>query len=195
MVYGFKDAIELPELPEVEVFRSFIEQCLFLEIKDFDVRDRILFVSFIKDFRKMLLGNQFNSVDRRGKFLVVNLRFYSLKLVFHFGMTGGLSYRKSGTPEEKYVRIVFLFHNGYELRLIDQRRFGKVYLVESVDEVKTIRNMGPEPLEIDDKNFLEIFSKHPRRTVKSFLMDQSIIGGIGNMYSDEVLFQTGVEPD
>lgn len=191
----FKDALDLPELPEVEFFRSYIEQCLFLEIKGFEIRDEKFFVTNVKDFKKKLIGNQFHSVDRRGKFLVVNLQLYNLKLVFHFGMTGDLSYIKSGTPEENYIRILFLFLNGHELRVIDQRRFGKVYLVESVDEVKTIRNMGPEPLEINEKEFLEISDKHRRRTVKSFLMDQSIIAGIGNIYSDEILFQAGVRPD
>lgn len=185
----------MPELPEVEFFRSYIEQCLFHEIKEFEIRDEKFFVTNVKDFKKKLIGNQFHSVDRRGKFLIVNLQLYSLKLVFHFGMTGDLSYIKSGTPEEKYIRILFLFLNGHGLRVIDQRRFGKVYLVESVDEVKTIRNMGPEPLEINEKEFLEISDKHRRRTVKSFLMDQSIIAGIGNIYSDEILFQAGVRPD
>ncbi|MFB0559705.1 MAG: DNA-formamidopyrimidine glycosylase [Candidatus Lokiarchaeia archaeon] len=185
----------MPELPEVEFFRSYIEQCLFQEIKDFEVRDKRFFVSKLKNFKKKLIGNQFNSVDRRGKFLIVNLRLYSFKLVFHFGMTGDLSYRKSGMPEEKYTRIVFIFHNGYELRVTDQRRFGKLYLVEGVNEIKTIRNMGPEPLKINEKEFLVIFGKHPRRRVKSFLMDQTIIAGIGNMYSDEILFQAGIRPD
>jgi formamidopyrimidine-DNA glycosylase len=190
-----KVAIDLPELPEVESFKSYIERCLFLEIKDFHVSDERFFVTSIKDFRKKLIGSHFESVDRRGKFLVVNLRPDSPKLVFHFGMTGDLSYKKAGVPEEKYVRIVFIFLNGYELRVIDQRRFGKVYLVESVDEVKTIRNMGLEPLEMNEKDFLAVCDRHPRRMVKSFLMDQSIIAGIGNMYSDEILFQAGVRPD
>jgi formamidopyrimidine-DNA glycosylase len=184
----------LPELPEVEAFKSYIKRCLLYEIKDFDVRDERFFVTTIKDFRNKLIGNHFESVDRRGKFLIVNLHLDSLKLVFHFGMTGDLNYTKSGTPREKYVRLVFLFLNGYELRVIDQRRFGKVHLVESVDEIKTIRNMGLEPLEMDEKAFLEECNRHPRRMVKSFLMDQSIIAGIGNMYSDEILFQVGVRP-
>ncbi|MGQ9722722.1 MAG: DNA-formamidopyrimidine glycosylase [Candidatus Jordarchaeum sp.] len=185
----------MPELPEVEAFKPYIEQCLLQEIKELDIRDKRFFVTSIKDFRKKLIGNLFEFVDRRGKFLIVNLRLYSLKLVFHFGMTGDLSYNKTGTPEEKHVRVVFHFLNGYELRVIDQRRFGKLYLVETIDQVKTIRNMGPEPLEIGEKDFLEICNKHPRRSVKSFLMDQSIIAGLGNMYSDETLFQAGVRPD
>ncbi len=195
MVYHLKVAVDLPELPEVEAFKFYIEQSLLQEIKELDVRDRRFFVTSIKDFRKKLIGNLFESVDRRGKFLIVNLQLYSLKLIFHFGMTGNLSYIKTGTPEEKYVRIIFLFNNGYELRLIDQRRFGKLYLVESVSQVKTIRNMGPEPLEIGEKEFLEICDNHARRTAKSLLMDQSIIAGIGNMYSDEILYQADIRPD
>lgn len=170
---NFKVAVELPELPEVEAFKSYVEQCLLYAIKEFDVRDERFFATSIKDFRNKLIGNHFESVDRRGKFLIVNLHLYSLKLVFHFGMTGDLSYTESGAPEEKYVRLVFLFLNGYELRIIDQRRFGKVYLVDRVDEVKTIRNMGLEPLEMDEKAFLEKCNRHPGRMVKSFLMDQS----------------------
>ncbi len=184
----------LPELPEVEFFKSIIEECLFLEIESFGVRDEQFLATPVWDYGGILVGNEFVGVGRRGKFLVVDLRLYSLKLVFHFGMTGGLSYNKTGEPEEKHVRVVFRFVNGYELRVIDQRRFGKLYLVEDMVQVKTIRNMGGEPLEMDEKNFLEICDKHPRRAAKSFLMDQSIIAGIGNIYSDEILFQAGARP-
>ncbi|MEM2959586.1 MAG: DNA-formamidopyrimidine glycosylase family protein [Candidatus Jordarchaeaceae archaeon] len=185
----------MPELPEVEFFRSIIEKCLFLEICGFEVRDEQFFITPVRDYGRILVGNEFVGVGRRGKFLVVDLRLYSLKLVFHFGMTGDLSYSKTGELEEKHVRVVFRFVNGYELRVIDQRRFGKLYLVEDMVQVKTIRNMGGEPLEMDEKNFLDVCNRHPRRTVKSFLMDQSVIAGIGNIYSDEILFQAGVRPN
>lgn len=185
----------MPELPEVEAFKSYVSRILLNEIKEFAIRDERFFVTSIKDFRKKLVGSYFESVERRGKFLIVNLNPSSLKLVFHFGMTGDLSYVKTGAPEEKYVRLIIVFHNGYELRVIDQRRFGKVYLAESIDEIKTIRNMGLEPLEMNKNEFLEKCNKHLRRMVKSFLMDQSIIAGIGNIYSDEILFQAKIRPD
>ncbi len=119
------------------------------------------------------------------------------KLILHYGMTGDLRYGRSTelTGEgKKYARLIVEFQNGYDLLWINVRKLGKVYFVRDINDVSILKTMGPEPLELTQDQFLELLQEHVTKNIKSFLMDQSDIAGIGNEYSNEILFQAGVDP-
>lgn len=188
----------MPEMPDVEHFKKCIEKhALRKTIDDVHASDkRMVHKSTFNNFVKTLKGSAFTRVERRGKFLIIELRGSDKNLVMHFGMTGDVAYRKSGDDTDvPYSKVVFEFKNGGMLHWISKRRFGKIFLVDNIDEVETIANMGPEPLEVSGEQFNDLLNEHESRAVKSFFLDQAVIAGIGNEYSDEILFRSGIRPD
>ena len=184
----------MPELPEVELFtRYFAKHALRQKVARVDVRDaRILGV------REDVLdgavrGRAFKRVLRHGKHLFADAGKEWLHL--HFGMSGDLAYYSEVSDQPRFARVIFDFTNGKHLAFEDMRLFGVVDVTSSPDDYIREHNLGPDP--IDDaftlKRFREIVA--PRRgAVKSLLMSQDIIAGIGNLYADETLFQTSVHP-
>jgi len=196
----------VPELPEVEGFaRYFAQHALRQPIVRVRVRDeRILGVR--KDvFSRALRGHAFERVQRHGKHLFADAGLTWLHL--HFGMTGDLSYYTSSVnrhassddgsrmtdDEPRFARVIFDFANGNHLAFEDMRLFGVVDLTSSPDAYIAEHELGPDPLEITLAQFRAIVAKR-RGAIKAFLMSQDVIAGIGNLYADETLFQTGLHP-
>lgn len=215
----------MPELPEVETTtRGLQEKILGLTIKDVwtdlattDKRQSgaIANPRYFKIFREEILGKKVLSVERRAKNILINLSGHKTILI-HLKMTGHLIYGKykylekknKWVPDEhgplhdpfnRFVHVVFTFNRGKNLAFSDARKFGKITLLDTATahETKHLSNIGPEPL---DKNFnleklKERLNKKPNGKIKTVLMDQSIVAGIGNIYSDEVLWRAGVNPE
>jgi len=175
---------------------------------------------FFTVFKKEILNKKVLSVERRAKNILINLSNNKTILV-HLKMTGHLLYGKykfnknnsrqggaSWTPDEtgplndpynRFVHVVFTFSNGKNLAFSDARKFGKITLLDTktAHDTKHLNNIGPEPL---DKNFdleklKERLNKKPSGKIKTVLMDQSIVAGIGNIYSDEILWRASVHPE
>ena len=189
----------MPELPEVESFKNYFERTS-LNKKIFDIegesKELIKNTSF-KKFKKKLINKKFKTCWRKGKFLIVKIEEIPEKMVLHFGMTGGLNYTKQGTEKEgkdRFTRLTFKFSNGYELRWLNMRKLGKVYLVDDLNKINLLGEMGPEPLSLSKNEFLGLLDKHKNKNIKAFLIDQRDIAGIGNVYSDEILFHSRVSP-
>lgn len=113
-------------------------------------------------------------------------------------LTGWKSIIKGPLQDDRqngYIRFMLMLNNGYQLALSDLRRFGKVILVDDnkVKDLKEIRDLGPEPLEINFDQFKQLFEKKKGR-VKQVLMDPTFIAGIGNIYADEILWSSGLHP-
>lgn len=180
----------MPELPDVESFKRYFKKT--------SLNQKIVGVEGGgKDFKRKLIGKSFKDAWRRGKFLIIEFKEIPEKVVMHFGMTGDLHYVKQGaekTGEDRFTRFTFKFANGYELRWLNMRKFGKVYLVRNPKEVKLIREMGPEPLELSKKEFFKLLKEQRDKNIKAFLLDQRDIAGIGNVYSDEMLFRAKIDP-
>ena len=177
----------MPEIPEVEAFKYIIQRhCLHKKIKNIQPLHKRVIKDSISDFEKKLIGNIFTSVQRKGKFLVLGTS--DAMLVMHFGLTGFLVYSK--TPDEtiKFTCVNFVFNDNCV------RQFGKLWLVKNVDTIKTLRELGPDPLKLSKQAFIVLIKKYTTKNIKAFLMDQTIISGIGNEYSDEILFQAGIDP-
>jgi len=184
----------MPELPDVEVFKRYLDSTsLHKTIKKVEVKDKkILEKTTAKKIKSKIEGKKFNDSKRHGKYLFINLE-KKLSLMLHFGMTGFLKYFKNMDDESGHSRILFTFDNGYYLSYDCQRLLGKVRLIENISDIIKEKNLGPDALSIDIHFFKDIF-ENKRGGIKSALMNQKNIAGIGNIYSDEILFQTGIHP-
>lgn len=184
----------MPELPEVETYaRYFAKHALAQRIRRVDVRDERILGGIRKDaFVRKLKGRAFRSVRRHGKHFFADAEAGWLHL--HFGMTGDLAYyRDEDAP--RFARVVFDFDNGAHLAFEDMRLFGVVDLIKDPDAFIRERNLGPDPLDpkLTIARFAEILEGR-RGAIKSLLMSQDILAGLGNLYVDEILYQTGIHP-
>ena len=184
----------MPELPEVQIFKEYLDSTsLHKRIQDIEVKSKQILQDITEnDLSAKLKGEEFLSSQRHGKYLFASVsgKFW---LVFHFGMTGDLIYFKELNEEPAHDRLLITFKNGYHLAFDNQRKFGKIIVTPTVDEFVSNKKLGKDALQIDLPDFTEAMKKK-RGSVKSVLMDQHTIAGIGNLYSDEILFQTGVHP-
>lgn len=196
----------MPELPEVETtIRGLRKTIVGLTIKgvwtdlsttDRRKRDSVANPKFFKLFRKEVVSKKILSAERRAKNILINLSG-SKTILVHMKMTGYLFYGKD--PKIKFAHVVFTLSNKHYLVFSDMRKFGKMTLLDTATahDTKHLNNIGPEPL---DKSFnleklKERLNKKPNGKIKTVLMDQSIIAGIGNIYSDEILWRAGVHPE
>ena len=181
-----------PELPEVETFKRYVDSyTLHQKIKNVIIRDSRILKVAEKYFIKTLKGKSFVSTKRHGKYLSIKIN--SLFLIFHFGMSGDVAYYDNLKEEPLHSRILFEFTNGNFFSYISQRMFGRVDLTKNFEEYVSKKKLGPDAF---DMNFEEFKKSLYKRTAlaKSALMNQQIIAGIGNIYSDEILFQAKIHP-
>ncbi len=190
---------KMPELPDVEARRRYFEEATAgKKVEKVSVSDaRILDRTTPAALARGLKGARFTDTNRRGKYLLAHTD-KPVTLLLHFGMTGDLVYREKGKQRPRYDRAAFCFEGGSCLHFTDQRLFGKVALYrETADEdIPDIAKLGPEPLgrSFTLRRFASIVKGH-RTTIHQLLMDQELIAGIGNIFSDEITYQAGVRPD
>jgi formamidopyrimidine-DNA glycosylase len=184
----------MPELPEVETFKRYLDSTsLHHRITGVEVRDAyVLKRVSARELVRRLKGRCFESSRRHGKHLFVRADG-DLWLRLHFGMTGSLQYFKREERAARRTRVLFAFANGHRLAFEDQRKFGEVGLLKDIDEFLKKRGLGPDVLDISRSQFKEIFRKH-RGAVKTILLNQKLIAGIGNIYADEILFRARIHP-
>lgn len=187
----------MPELPEVETVRRGLTQLVEgSTIKTVDV----LYAKMINlppdDFKEALRGKRIEKIDRRGKYLFIRLRGH-LTIVSHLRMEGKYDVEPEGSPIDKHTHIIFHLTDGRQLRYNDTRKFGRMNLVDTGTEMQVagLKTIGPEPTEKDltVEYMKRIFAKS-RKVIKPFLLDQSNIAGLGNIYADEVLWLSKINP-
>ncbi|HEX4697008.1 MAG TPA: DNA-formamidopyrimidine glycosylase family protein [Candidatus Udaeobacter sp.] len=184
----------MPELPEVEIFKRYLDRTsLHQRIVGVDVqRPYVLKDISARDLARQLKGRCFESSRRHGKHLFVRAG-RDLWLRLHFGMTGSLKYLKPDDQTPPYAQVLFTFQKNRRLAFDDPRQFGEIGLVDDADEFLKKRAVGADALDIGFSKFRDIF-KENRGSVKSVLLNQKLIAGIGNLYADEILFRTRVHP-
>jgi formamidopyrimidine-DNA glycosylase len=198
----------MPELPEVETtVRGLRKKVLNLVItdvwtdlktKDKRKNDTIANPKYFLNFKKEIKNKKILSIDRIAKNILINLSGKTAKtILIHMKLTGYLFYGKN--PNIKFAHVVFTLSNKHYLVFSDMRKFGKITLLDTQDKEnsKHLKNLGPDPL---DKNFTvqkltEVLNKKKNGKIKTVLLDQSIIAGIGNIYSDEILWCAGISPE
>lgn len=184
----------MPELPEVETVRS--------ELAPHVIGRKITGVTFLWDgivkkiavdeFIRGVSGQQVTALERRGKYLFFSLSNGKYMLV-HLKMTGSLLVQKSGEELPRFTRAVIHLDNGTDIVFRDPRKFGVLRLVD--DPGSVVGKLGPEPLKEDfTLDVLKKRLKNRKAPMKALLCDQNVIAGIGSMYADEVMFDTGIYP-
>ena len=197
----------MPELPEVESIRSMLEKrVLNKKISKLEILDTKAIARPEPDsFCSAILGRKILGMRRNAKYLIFDFDDTS-KMIVHLRMTGNLLYMdgssklnikldESGLP--RHARVIFTLNDGSLLCFCDQRKFGRLWFYSSDEDYKAcgIDRLGPEPLSADfSKEYLYKCLAKIKRQVKAVLLDQSIVSGIGNIYSDEILFKAGILP-
>ena len=199
----------MPELPEVTVITEQLNEKLkglVLKSIEYDWPKKFYWGDFsIKD----ISGARITGVERRGKLVIIYLD-NNILILFHLKLTGQLIFVGKNTrvggghplpPLNSPVpntttRVAFTFSNGEKLYFNDMRKFGWVKIIpeSKLGSEPYIKNLGPDPLEISFTEFKNRLNKRPQGRIKKTLMDQSVVGGIGNIYSDEGLWYAKVDP-
>jgi formamidopyrimidine-DNA glycosylase len=192
MVMKHLNLIAMPELPEVETFKKYFDSTSLNQvIDDVEIIDDRILIASKKNFIKCLIGGKFEETIRHGKYLLAKVR--NCNIVFHFGMSGWLEYFSSEESEPKYSKVIFRFNNGYSLAYISIRMFGKLDLADSLEKFQKGKRLGPDAYNMSFNEFQNAIKKRTA-IMKSALLDQSIISGIGNIYSDEILYKAKIHP-
>jgi formamidopyrimidine-DNA glycosylase len=186
----------MPEIAEVETVRNVLKKrILNKRIKDVDIYYSKIIENNIDDFKKILIGNEFHDILRRGKWLIFELDKHYL--LSHLRMEGKYFIKNHDEEHVKHEHIVIEFYDNTDLRYHDTRKFGRMKLVnkEDLDNTIEIQKQGKEPMD----NTLTtdyLLSKFKGKTmpIKTSLLDQEIISGLGNIYADEVLYASGINP-
>jgi formamidopyrimidine-DNA glycosylase len=185
----------MPEAPDVEIYTQyFADKALKQEILEVDITDtKILDEISKKTLTEWLKGKKFTDCKRYGKYLLAETND-SDSLYLHFGMTGYLEYFKTKKEAPKHARILFHLKSGHTLTYMNQRLLGHVGKVNSVEDLKKVKDLGPDLKEIAFEEFSKTIQTS-RAAVKTGLMNQKYFCGIGNIYSDEILYQAGIHPE
>jgi formamidopyrimidine-DNA glycosylase len=183
----------VPELPEVETIRREITPA---------IRGRCL--SRISGFRPTIdpqdphlgtgiRGRCISDTSRHGKYLFAALDA-GCGLVIHFGMTGDLRYLGPADPDPPYCRAHIVFEDGSRLVFTDPRRFGRIISSRGLNELVAAKRLGPDALSLTRTETLDMV-RASQRGLKLLLLDQHRVAGIGNIYADEILFQSRIHPE
>jgi formamidopyrimidine-DNA glycosylase len=192
------------ELPEVEVMRRDLEKDVVgRRVKSAEVKTSRNAMRVIrrhgkrKEFTSRLEGRKLTKVERRGKYLLVHLDSGDV-LVTHFGMSGQFQRGNGRVVIEPHTHVVLTFQQGGDLRFIDPRTFGEMFITagDEIGKVKELQHIAIDPLDqvFTWPTFQYLLAERAAK-MKQLLMDQKFISGLGNIYSDEVLFAAGLRYD
>ena len=186
----------MPELPEVETVKETLKkQLLNRIIKDDIINYNIVEKPSVSEFKEKIKNQKIIDIKRRGKWLLFELSDYYL--LSHLRMEGKYYIKNKDDEVTKHQHVIFKLDNDLELRYNDTRKFGRMYLFNKEDAFnqKPLNELGLEPW--DDKlnvSYLKDKYKTKKLPIKTTLLDQSIIVGIGNIYADEILFLSNINP-
>jgi formamidopyrimidine-DNA glycosylase len=186
----------MPELPEVETVRRDLEaRIIGRRITSCAISPdapRLVQLITPAEFCRQLTGRAVAGLRRRGKYLIIELDD-ERAWVLHRRMSGNVLYRVPADPPDDYTRAVFRLDDGYELRWTDLRKFGTMWLVE--DATMVMEALGPEPLEAAfTPEVLRARAGKRSAPIKSVILDQTVLAGMGNLYTDEALHYARIHP-
>ena len=186
----------MPELPEVETVRRGLEKLILgKKITTIDIRYPKMIKTDLDQFQKELPGQVVKSIGRRGKYLLFYLT--DKVLISHLRMEGKYFYYPDQVPERKHAHVFIHFEDGGTLVYEDVRKFGTMELLapELLEAYFVSKKLGPEPTvqDFDLENFIGAL-KRSKKPIKSHLLDQTLVAGLGNIYVDEVLWRAKVHP-
>ncbi|MBZ5588989.1 MAG: bifunctional DNA-formamidopyrimidine glycosylase/DNA-(apurinic or apyrimidinic site) lyase [Acidobacteriia bacterium] len=185
----------MPELPEVETVRRSLEphmvgsRVVEVEARAVKLREGIR----PADWHRRLLGTRVTALERRGKYLIA--KGERAAALFHLGMSGRMVLRRPAEPRAPHTHLVLRFDHGIEVRFIDPRRFGVAVVLDldRLDAHPGLARLGPDPLGGDVEGALQAAGRS-RSPIRSVLLDQTVLAGIGNIYANEALSRAGISP-
>src|SRR3989344_729376 len=198
----------MPELPEVQttvtgLSRTIVGKKIASVWSDFHVgtshghKQNIKNKKNLENFKRRIVGAKIKSVERKGKNILINLDNDETILV-HMKMTGHLMYSgyDMDDPYNGYIHFRITFTDGTEMVLSDMRKFASVCIekTDELDKHEGLSLLGPDPLMITSKEFVKIIGSKNNWPIKAALMNQGTVAGIGNIYSDEILWASSVHP-
>lgn len=186
----------MPEIAEVETVRNTLKKRILNKtIKCVNVRYTKMIESNLKEFKKVLVGRSFLDIKRRGKWLIFDLGDYYL--LSHLRMEGKYFIKNHEEELNKHEHVIITFTDNTDLRYHDTRKFGRMNLIKK-EELATAEEIAKQGLEPGDENLTAKYLidkfKKKRLPIKTVLLDQTIISGLGNIYANEVLFAAGIDP-
>ncbi len=186
----------MPELPEVEtIVRRLRLSLIGQKIRSVQILNPGILRSSPKVFVQTLTGAIIREIRRKGKFILFDLT-PDWTLILHLKMTGQVFVEPRSTLADRHTQVIFHFYSSqFQMRYRDIRKFGFFALFQGkpIDSNPYLSRLGPDPFEITSNQFVKIVLSR-KRTVKSLLLDQSLISGLGNIYVDESLFQAKIHP-
>ena len=186
----------MPEIAEVETVRNTLKKRILNKpIKSVNVRYTKMIESNLEEFKKVLVGRGFLDIKRRGKWLIFDLGDYYL--LSHLRMEGKYFIKNHEEELNKHEHVIITFTDNTDLRYHDTRKFGRMNLIKK-EELATAEEIAKQGLEPGDENLTAKYLidkfKKKRLPIKTVLLDQTIISGLGNIYANEVLFAAGIDP-
>jgi formamidopyrimidine-DNA glycosylase len=184
----------MPELPEVETSRRGIAPWLEgMRVNDVVVRERRLRWPVPAEVDRLLPGEIIHSIRRRAKYLLFDTD--AGVLLLHLGMSGSVRIIDHSEPAAKHDHVDIVIEDGKALRFRDPRRFGSMLWTSDASNHPLLRDLGPEPLGPNfDGDYLWRAARGRRISIKQFIMNASIVVGVGNIYASESLFLAGIHP-
>ena len=188
----------MPELPEVEtVIRGISSGILGQTINKCELSIKKLRYPITRNFKKIILSTKVISISRRAKYILINLS-NNKTIIIHLGMSGRIILTSNNENSKfKHTHMTLYFQNNLIAKFIDPRRFGCILLcnTKAIGKNKLFIHLGPEPLSKQfNPNYLERSCQNKKASIKSLIMNQSIVVGIGNIYASESLFLSGINP-
>ena len=191
----FRKGFIVPELPDVEVYKHQLEANGLRKVIDhIELRnaDRMLGDTDAEVLRGRLEGHSLTGTARHGKYLFARIGGNAW-LMLHFGMTGYFTYGNDGEADPRHNVLVLFYKDRSHLAFNCRRKLGAIALVENPEEFIRKKRLGPDAASLSESGFSELLKEHGG-TLKGFLMNQESLAGLGNVYSDEILFQAGIHP-
>lgn len=187
----------MPELPEVETVKETLKKVVLnKKITNVIINyPNMIEYPTVDEFKNKIINQTIIDMKRRGKWLMFELEKYYL--LSHLRMEGRYFFKEKDAKHLKHEHVIFELDKKYELRYIDTRKFGRMYLhpKDNIEKVKPLCELGLEPWDNAlNINYLEEKYKHKKLPIKTVLLDQGIIVGIGNIYADEILFLSKINP-
>ncbi|MFD2784525.1 DNA-formamidopyrimidine glycosylase [Hymenobacter rubripertinctus] len=183
----------MPELPEVETYRRFLDDLVVGQtITTFEVKDAHVLGTEEDTLRRALVGRTITGTSRLGKncFLLLD---DSRVLVLHFGMSGDVGAYRDEADAPRFTRVALHLDSGLRAAFVDPRKFGRIRLAESVAAYRLAKKLGPDALDLTGAELTDKLAKR-NTLLKPLLLDQRLTAGLGNWIVDEVLFQAKIHP-
>ncbi|MFW6148626.1 MAG: DNA-formamidopyrimidine glycosylase family protein [Atribacterota bacterium] len=181
----------MPELPDVEVYKNYLTSTILQKkIEKVIINDKRVLECSLNELHE-LEGNYFINISRHGKYCFLRANKGNF-LILHFGMTGNVKYYKDKI-DPNYAALIILFSNEYKFAYINIRKLGKIFFSKDHENFIQKYNLGPDALSLDKNEFIALVQSK-KGIIKGLLMKQEVISGIGNIYSDEILYQSSIHP-